>query len=107
MGLFLITVAIFSLATLIFQYFWKAVLRFFYYVLQKAVDVAKSIVVAVRRFGRVMMILFKRLFNGKVYKTEYTEEQVHIEDVPEGLREELDLHEEVVVKQGEINPWEF
>ena len=107
MGLFLITVAIFSLATLIFQYFWKAVLRFFYYVLQKAVDVAKKIIVAVRRFGRVMMILFKRLFNGKVYKTEFTEEEIRLEDVPEGLQDELATHEEVVVKQGDINPWEF
>lgn len=107
MGLFLIGAAVFALATVIFQYFWKAVLRFFYYVLQKAVDVAKKIIVAVRRFGRVVMILFKRLFNGKVYKTEFTEEEIRLEDVPEGLQDELATHEEVVVKQGDINPWEF
>lgn len=107
MGLFLISVAVFSLATLIFQHFWKAVLRFFFFVLQKAVDVAKKIIVAVRRAGRVMMILFKRLFNGKVYKTEYTEEEICEEDVPEGLRDELDIHEEVIVKKGDIDPNEF
>lgn len=107
MGTFLIVAAVFSLATLIFQYFWKAVLKFFFYILQKAVDVIKKIIVAVRRAGKVMMILYKRHKNGKVYKTEYTEEVVDEDDIPEGLRDELDVHEEVIVKKGDIDPSEF
>ncbi len=107
MGTFLIGAAIFALATLIFQYFWKAVLRFFFYVLQKAVDVIKKIIVAVRRAGKVMMILYKRHRNGKVYKTEYTEELVDEDDIPEGLKEELGSHDQVIVKEGDIDPSEF
>lgn len=107
MGLFIITIAIFSLATWIFQQFWKAVLKFFYYLLLKAVDAIKKIIVAVRRAGKVIMILYKRHKNGKVYKTEYTEDEVDEDDIPEGLREELDVHEEVIVKKGDIDPTEF
>lgn len=107
MGIFIIGVAVFSLATLIFQYFWKAVLKFFFYILQKAVDVIRKIIVAVRRAGKVMMILYKRHRNGKVYKTEYTEEEVDEDDIPEGLKDELDTHEEVIVKRGDIDPSEF
>lgn len=107
MGVFILTIAAISLATLIFQYFWKAVLRFFFYILQKAVDVIKKIIVAVRRAGKVIMILYKRHKNGKVYKTEYTEEVVDEDDIPEGLRDELDVHEEVIVKKGDIDPSEF
>lgn len=107
MGVFILTIAAISLATLIFQYFWKAVLRFFFYILQKAVDVIKKIIVAVRRAGKVIMILYKRHKDGKVYKTEYTEEVVDEDDIPEGLRDELDVHEEVIVKKGDINPSEF
>ena len=107
MGVFLIGAAIFGLATLIFQYFWKAVLKFFFYILQKAVDVIRKIIVAVRRAGKVIMILYKRHRDGKVYKTEYTDEVVDEEDIPEGLRDELDVHEEVIVKKGDIDPSEF
>ena len=107
MGVFILTIAAISLATLIFQYFWKAVLRFFFYILQKAVDVIKKIIVAVRRAGKVIMILYKRHKDGKVYKTVYTEEVVDEDDIPEGLRDELDVHEEVIVKKGDINPSEF
>lgn len=107
MGAFIIGAAILGLASLIFQYFWKAVLKFFFYILEKAVDVIKKIIVAVRRAGKVIMILYKRHKNGKVYKTEYTEQVVDEDDIPEGLRDELDVHEEVIVKKGDINPSEF
>ena len=107
MGTFLIVAAVFSLATLIFQYFWKAVLKFFFFVLQKAFDVVKKIIVAVRRAGKVMMILYKRHRDGKVYKVEYKDELVDEEDIPEGLKDELDCHEQVIVKEGDIDPSEF
>lgn len=107
MGTFLIVAAVFSLATLIFQLFWKAVLKFFFYVLQKAIDAVKKIIVAVRRAGKVMMILYKRHRDGKIYKVEYKEEVLDDIDVPEGLRDELDVHEEVIVKKGDIDPSEF
>ena len=107
MGTFLIVAAVFSLATLIFQYFWKAVLKFFFYVLQKAVEAIKKIIVAVKRAGKVMMILYRKHRDGKIYKTEYTDEVVDPDDVPEGLIEELEIHKEVIVKTGDINPSEF
>ena len=107
MGVFILTIAAISLATLIFQYFWKAVLKFFFYILEKAVDVIKKIIVAVRRAGKVIMILYKRHRDGKIYKVEYKEEEIDDRDVPEGLRDELDIHEEVIVKKGDIDPSEF
>lgn len=106
MGLFIITIAIFSLATLVFQVFWKAVLQAFYYIIQKAPEVSKKIIVAVRRLGRVIMILYRRWASGKITKNE-SEEVLQPEDVPEGLWEELDIHNEVIVKKGEIDPSEF
>lgn len=59
-----------------------------------------------RRLGRVIMILYRRYKNGKITKTE-SEEELDGEDVPEGLRDELDVHEEVIVKKGDIDPSEF
>lgn len=107
MGTFLIVAAVISLATLIFQYFWKAVLKFFFYVLQKVIEVVKKIIVAVRRAGKVMMILYRKHRDGKIYKTEYKDELIDEEDVPEGLIDELEVHPEVIVKKGEIDPSEF
>lgn len=107
MGVYIITIFIFSLASWIFQQYWKEVLKFFYYILQKSVNVVKKIIVATRRAGKAVMMLYKRLRNGKVYKTEFTEEEISEDDIPEGLREELDIHEEVIVKKGDIDPTEF
>lgn len=45
--------------------------------------------------------------NGKVYKVKYEEEEVDEVDVPEGLRDELEIHEEVIVKKDDIDPSEF
>lgn len=107
MGIFIITAAIFALATLIFQYFWKMALKFFYYALLKAVDVVKKIIVAVRRLGKVALLMYKRHKNGKIYKVTYDEEEVDENDIDEGLRDALDLHEEVIVKKDDIDPSEF
>lgn len=108
MGIFLIGLAILSLATLIFQYFWKAVLKYFYhYLLPKLEETVKKIIVATKRLGKVVMLLYRRHVSGRIYKTEYTEDVVDPEDVPEGLRDELGIHEEVVVKNDDINPSEF
>lgn len=108
MGIFLIGLAVLSLATLIFQYFWKAVLKYFYYyLLPKLEETVKKIIVATKRLGKVVMLLYRRHISGKFYKTEYTEDEIDWNDVPEGLREELEIHEEVVVKKDDINPSEF
>lgn len=107
MGVFIITIAILSLAVWIFNHVWKLALRFFYNVLLEAIDVVKKIIVATKRFGKVMFLLYKRLKNGKIYKVKFEEEEVEIDDVPEGLQEELDCHEEVIVKKDDIEPSEF
>lgn len=107
MGIFIITVLVLSLAVWIFNHVWKLALRFFYYALLGAVDIAKKIIVATRRLGKVMFLLYKRLKNGKVYKVKYDEEEVDFEDIPEGLKDELECHEEVIVKNNDIDPSEF
>lgn len=107
MGVFIIGIAILSLAVWIFQHVWKLALKFFYNVLLEAIDVVKKIIVATKRFGKVMFLLYKRLKNGKIYKVKFEEEEVEIGDVPEGLQEELDCHEEVIVKKDDIDPSEF
>lgn len=42
MGIFIITIAILSLAVWIFNQVWKLALKFFYYALLGAIDVAKK-----------------------------------------------------------------
>ena len=107
MGIFIITIAILSLAVWIFTQVWKLALKFFYYALLGAVEIAKKVIVATRRLGKVMYILYKRHKDGKVSRVKYDEEVVYEDDIPEGLRDELDYHKEVVVKKDDINPSEF
>ena len=107
MGIFIITLAILSLAVWIFIQVWKLALRFFYYAVLGAVEIAKKIIVAAKRFGKVIFLMYKRHKNGKIYKVEYTEEELEPKDVPEGLLEELETHEEVLVKKDDISPNEF
>lgn len=107
MGVFIITIAILSLAVWIFNHVWKLALKFFYYALLGAVDIAKKIIVATKRLGKVMFLLYKRMKNGRVYKVKYEEEEVDEEDIPEGLKDELEYHEEVIVKKDDIDPSEF
>lgn len=107
MGMFILGAAIIGLASFIFQMFWKQVLKFFYYALLGVVGVIRKVITAVRRGGKVVMLLYKRYSDGKVKRTEFTEEDVDFEDIPEGLQEELYTHEEVVVKKGDIDPTEF
>ena len=107
MGVFIITIAILSLAVWIFQHVWKLALKFFYYAVLGALDILKKIIVATRRAGKVIYLMYKRMKNGKVYKVTYEEEEVEEEDIPEGLKDELDCHEEVIVKRDEISPSEF
>lgn len=107
MGTFIITLFILSLAAYIFVQVWKLMLKFFFKILEFAYDVVKKIIVAVKRFGKVCFLMYKRHKNGKIYKVEFTEEEVDEDDVPEGLKEELEYHEEVKVKEGDIDPSEF
>lgn len=109
MGVFIITAAIISLAVLVFKYFWKAVLKFCYYLLLGAVDVLKKIIVATKRTGKAIMYLYRRWRNGKVTRklVETDEEPVDVDLLPEGLQNELELHDEVVVRNTDISPEEF
>lgn len=107
MGTFIITLFVLSLAAYIFVQVWRLMLRFFFYILEKAVDVVKKIIVAVKRLGRVVFLMYKRHKNGRIFKVEFKEEEVNEEDVPEGLRDELKYHDEVKVKEGDIDPSEF
>lgn len=109
MGVFIITLAIISLATLVFQYFWKAVLKACYYLLLGAIEVTKKIIVATKRFGKAVMYLYRRWKNGKVTRVivETEEEEVDVDLLPEGLRNEMEIHEEVIVRRDDIKPEEF
>ncbi len=109
MGVFIITAAIFSLAVLVFQYFWKAVLKVCYYLLLNAIDVIGKAIVAIKRGGKAVMYLYRRWRNGRITRklVETEEEEVPEELLPEGLQEELKIHDEVIVHRGDINPEEF
>ena len=107
MGTFLIGLGILALASWIFSHVWKLALKFFYYAVLGVTDIVRQIIVAVRRAGKVLFILYKRHRDGKVYRVNYTEEEVNEDDVPQGLKEELDVHDEVIVKKGEIDSSEF
>ena len=98
-----------SLAALVFKYFWKDVLRICYRLLYGAYDVIKKIIVATKRFGKCVMYLYRRWRNGKLTKkrVETEEEEVDVDMLPDGLQEELELHDEVIVKNDEITPEEF
>lgn len=107
MGTIILTAAIIGLASFLFQLFWKQVLRFFYYLMLGAIDIARKVITAVRRGKKVVMILYRRYTSGRVTKEEYKEEDIEFEDVPEELQDELYTHEEVIVKKGDIDPTEF
>lgn len=109
MGTFIITLAILTLCAWVFKLFWKAVLRFCFYLLERLVDVVTKIITAVKRNGKAVMYLYRRLRNGKVIRTHVDppEEEVDVDMLPDGLQDELGIHEEVIVKKGDISPEEF
>lgn len=109
MGIFIIAGAIIGLCSLVFQYFWKAVLKFCYYLLLKSVEVTKKIIVATKRFGKCVMYLYRRYRNGRIVRTkvEPEEEEVDVDMLPQGLQDELAIHEEVIVRNDDISPEEF
>lgn len=108
MGYFIIAAAMLGLFSYLFQLFWKAVLKFCYWLLKKSIDVIKKLITFVKRAGRAVAFLYRRYKNGKIVRTEYTEEEVHIEDLPEDLQKEFEDHDEVVVRNNtDIEPEEF
>ena len=109
MGIFIITVAIIALAAYIFAQIWKFTLKFFYYFLAGVEALISSLIVAVRRSGKVCYILWYKV-KEKYFRKEapHTEEyEVHPDDVPAGLLEELDSHDQVIVKKNPIQSNEF
>lgn len=111
MGTYILTVAVLAgfaaLSYWIFINVWKLALKFFYYLLAKLKDVVKKVIVATKRFGKVLFLLYKRHENGKTFKIEYKEEEIEWEDVPEAVQNQLCDHDEVIVKDDDINPNEF
>lgn len=109
MGTFIITLGIFALCAYVFKLFWKAVLIVCYNILVDAVDIATSVITATKRMGKAVMYLWKRYKNGKVVKqkVETDEEEVDVDLLPEGLKNELDIHDDVIVKKGCPTPEEF
>lgn len=111
MGTFIITLGILAICAWVFKFFWKAILKFCFYLLEKAVDVVTKIITATRRAGKAVMYIYRRYRDGRTTKVELNkhvdEEPVDIDMLPEGLQEELGIHEEVIVKKGDISPEEF
>lgn len=109
MGVFIIGAAILLLATWIFSQIWKFTLKFFYYFLLGVVGLVSSLVVAVRRTGKVCYILWYKV-KEKYFRKETPREggyEVDEEDVPPQLMEEFNSHEEVIVKKNPIQTNEF
>lgn len=110
MGTFIITLAILSLCAWVFKLFWKAILKFCFYLLEKSVDVISKIITATKRAGKAVMYLYRRYRNGKITRVNVNdnieEEEVDIDMLPEGLQDELEINDEVIVKK-EISPEEF
>lgn len=110
-GLFIITVAVLSLANSAFKETWKHALKYFFLILEEVVKIAaellKKLVVATKKLGKVIFILWRRYKNGKITKVEYKEEEVDYEDVPEGLKKALGINKEVILKEGDIERSEF
>lgn len=111
MGTFIITLAILSICAWVFKLFWKAILKFCFNLLERSLNVVTKIITAAKRNGKVVMYLYRRYINGSVTKTPVVnpgpEEPVPVELLPDGLKEELEIHEEVIVKKGDISPDEF
>lgn len=111
MGTFIITISILALCAFVFTIFWKAILRFCFYLLEKSIDVVTKIITATKRAGKAVMYIYRRYRDGRVTKTDVNEnineEPVDIDMLPDGLQEELGIHEEVIVKKGDISPEEF
>ena len=55
------------------------------------------------------MYLYRRYRNGKIVrvKVEPEEEPVDVDMLPPGLQDELEVHDEVIVRRDDIKPEEF
>lgn len=109
MGEFLIIAAVLAIAAWIFKNVWELALKFFYYFILGVVGVINSLVTAVRRGRKVCYILWYKV-KEKFFKKEIPAEEgveVDVDDVPTGLLDELNSHDEVIVKKGTINRNEF
>lgn len=110
MGIYIIAVAaLIAIAAWIFLQIWKIMLKFFYYFLVGVEALVSSLIVAVRRSGKVCFILWYKV-KEKYFKKEAPQTnvyEVHPDDVPAGLLQELNSHDEVIVKKNPIQSNEF
>lgn len=109
MGTFIITIAVLGLCVYVFTLLWKSVLKFCYYLLLRSADVVTKVITATKKAGKAAWWLYKRYRNGRTVRVpvEPEEEEVDIDMLPDGLQEELEIHDEVIVKKGDIDPAEF
>ena len=95
----LIAAGIISLAAWLFQKFIEAVFEWALWILEKVADFIRGVVVFVKRGGRVISKLYKKLQNGSFSQYTYEEEKLHPDDVPEDIMSRLDQGEEVPVQE--------
>lgn len=113
MGYFIINAVVLGLAALAFQYFWKAILKFCFNLLLGALNITKKVITVVRRSGKAVFYLYRRWKDGRITRLDIGKnlpEGEVIEDpdlLPQGLQDELEIHPEVTVHSGDINPEEF
>lgn len=111
MGTFIITLGILAICAWVFKFFWKAILKFCFYLLEKSEEVVTKIITATKRAGKAVMYIYRRYRDGRINRVNVNEniieEPVDVDMLPEGLQEELGIHEEVIVKKGDISPEEF
>ena len=108
MGTFIIGIAVLSLCVWVFQKIWKYILRWCFYLIEKLLDIVSYIITFVRRGVKAVAYLYRRTSSGKYIKQEVPlEEEVDIDILPEGLRNELKSHQEVLVRRDPIKPEEF
>ncbi|MBD5325237.1 MAG: hypothetical protein HDS04_00985 [Bacteroides sp.] len=105
MGLLIVGAAM-LLLYVAFRFFWNAMWKFVVWLLEKSENVIKKIVTTTKRAGRAIMYLYRRYKNGSIRRVcindNIEEDDVLEEDLPPELREQLEIHNEVELRQEEF-----
>lgn len=95
----LIAAGIIGLAAWLFQQFIEAVFEWALRILERVPDFVRGVVVFIKRAGRVVSKLYKKLRNGSFTQYTFEEEKLHPDDVPEEIMLRLEQGEEVPVQE--------
>lgn len=108
----IITAVILSLAVWVFKLYWKALVKFVFHLMERAIDLISRVITVVKRFGKAIWYLYRRYRNGKIFRRNLNENSDGIEEepiddpdlLPEELRNALNLNEdeEVIVRPEEF-----